>query len=80
MDKCPYCLSENIYFSKKKKKEYVCEDCDKSFTSEQVIDTHHAGDKKKLKLFFSYGHDRNRPLVERLKRDLTMRGHDVCVN
>ena len=33
-----------------------------------------------LELFFSYGHDRNRLLVERIKRDLEKRGHHVWID
>lgn len=80
METCPYCNSENIYFSKKKK-EYVCEDCDRTFTNEQfVVNQGQSPEDKKLKLFFSYGHDRNRPIVERIKRDLKKRGHDVWID
>lgn len=79
MDRCPYCGSDNIYFSKKRK-EYVCEDCDRTFSPEQAADSYCHSGEKQLKLFFSYGHDRNRPLVERLKRDLSKRGHDVWID
>ncbi|OUP77721.1 hypothetical protein B5F08_08045 [Anaeromassilibacillus sp. An172] len=75
MNNCPYCGSEDIYFSKKRKL-FVCEDCDKTFSEQQLSE----GAKPKssdggLELFFSYGHDRNRLLVERIKRDLEKRGH-----
>ncbi|MCD8364935.1 MAG: toll/interleukin-1 receptor domain-containing protein, partial [Clostridiales bacterium] len=33
-----------------------------------------------LDLFFSYGHDRNRFLVERIRRDLEKRGHHVWID
>ena len=75
MNNCPYCGSEDIYFSKKRKL-FVCEDCDKTFSEQQLSE----GAKPKssdggLELFLSYGHDRNRLLVERIKRDLEKRGH-----
>ena len=35
---------------------------------------------KKLKLFFSYGHDKNGTIVERLKNDLEKRGHEVWID
>ena len=41
MDKCPFCGSDNIYFSKKRN-IYVCEDCDEFF-SESDLQT---GDEK----------------------------------
>ena len=80
MEKCPYCGSEDIYFSKKRK-IFVCEECDKTFSEQQLIDRiplHTEGNG--LELFFSYGHDRNRPLVERIKRDLEARGHHVWID
>lgn len=30
-----------------------------------------------MKIFLSYGHDANEPLVKRIKSDLEARGHDV---
>lgn len=35
MNKCPFCGSENIYFSKKRQ-VFVCEECDHSFTEECI--------------------------------------------
>ena len=35
---------------------------------------------KPKRIFFSYGHDANRPIVERLKRDLEARGHRVWID
>lgn len=80
MERCPFCGSEDIYFSKKRK-IFVCEDCDKTFSEQQLSDmvkptTADGG----LELFFSYGHDRNRLLVERIKRDLEKRGHHVWID
>jgi tetratricopeptide (TPR) repeat protein len=37
-----------------------------------------AADPKRI--FFSYGHDENRPIVERFKRDLEQRGHQVWID
>ena len=31
-------------------------------------------------MFFSYGHDKNRVLVERIKQDLEKRGHRVWID
>ena len=68
---CPKCVSENIYYSKKKEC-YVCEDCDHTF---DVLES-----KNKYRLFFSYGHDENEPLVLRIKTDLEARGHTVWID
>lgn len=80
MEKCPFCGSEDIYFSKKRK-IFVCEDCDETFSEQQMSEasapeTPGGG----LQLFFSYGHDRNRLLVERIKRDLEKRGHHIWID
>lgn len=80
MERCPFCGSEDIYFSKKRK-IYVCEDCDETFSRQQFSDVPktvlaNGG----LELFFSYGHDKNRLLVERIKRDLEKRGHNVWLD
>lgn len=80
MNNCPYCGSEDIYYSKKRKL-FVCEDCDKTFSEQQL--SKEAKPKSSdggLELFFSYGHDRNRLLVERIKRDLEKRGHHVWID
>lgn len=66
MNKCPFCGSEDIYFSRKRKL-FVCEDCDKTFSEQQLS----AEEQREpleggLGLFFSYGHDRNRLIVERM--------------
>ncbi len=80
MDRCPFCNSEDIYFSKKKQ-IYVCEDCDATFSDNDVVDVQkQATEEKGLELFFSYGHDRNRSLVERIKGDLEKRGHHVWID
>lgn len=59
MEKCPFCGSEDIYFSKKRK-IFVCEDCDKTFSEQRILDAAKpvAGDGG-LKLFFGihlFGH------------------------
>lgn len=33
-----------------------------------------------MKLFFSYGHDANTPIVSRLKKDLELNGHEVWID
>lgn len=80
MNRCPYCGSEDIYFSKKRK-IFVCEDCDKTFSEQQLKQTEAANNSDSgIDLFFSYGHDKNRLLVERIKRDLEKRGHHVWID
>lgn len=66
--KCPKCSSHDTMFSKKKK-VFICEDCEHEFTVEkQVIP---------LQIFISYGRDQYSVLAERLKNDLEARGHKV---
>lgn len=80
MNSCPFCGSEDIYFSKKRKL-FVCEDCDKTFSEQQLSEElKSASSDGGLELFFSYGHDRNRLLVERIKRDLEKQGHHVWID
>ena len=80
MERCPFCGSEDIYYSKKRR-IYVCEDCDKTFSEPQLsVRQKQEQSKAGLDLFFSYGHDKNRVLVERIKRDLEKRGHHVWID
>lgn len=79
INKCPFCSSEDIYYSKKRQ-IYVCEDCDKMFSEKQTITDENQNEKNSLNLFFSYGHDKNRFLVERIKKDLEKRGHHVWID
>lgn len=65
---CPKCPSENVIFSKKRS-VYVCEDCGHEFAQEKSA--------VPMRIFLSYGHDANEPLVRRIKTDLEKRGHDV---
>lgn len=80
MERCPFCGSEDIYYSKKRK-IFVCEDCDETF-SEHQLSVFQDDEQKNagLDLFFSYGHDKNRVLVERIKQDLERRGHRVWID
>ena len=79
MEKCPYCGSEDIYYSKKRKL-FVCEDCDETFDELHQTELIKNDKNTGLNLFFSYGHDRNRLLVERIKVDLEKRGHRVWID
>ena len=79
MNRCPFCGSEDIYFSKKRK-QFVCEDCDETFSEQPPETMPFSSLDGRLELFFSYGHDRNRILVERIKRDFEKRGHHVWID
>ena len=80
MERCPFCGSEDIYYSKKRK-IFVCEDCDETFSGHQLSTFQDKNQSKVgLDLFFSYGHDKNRVLVERIKQDLEKRGHRVWID
>ena len=65
---CPACNSENVYFSKKRCCN-ICEDCGKVFR-----------ENTKLKLFFSYGHDKHKDLVDLIRKRLEERGHVVWID
>ena len=71
MNICPFCASECIYFSKKKK-TYLCEDCDRCFSQPSL--------KKGSRIFISYGHDENQELVSLIKKYLTEKGYDVWID
>lgn len=81
MEKCPYCLSENIYFSKKRTC-YICEDCEKSF-----LNTYPEGEDKdpqievslakpNLNIFISYPHTHTEK-CEMIMKELEKRGHNI---
>ncbi len=71
MFKCPYCSSENVYFSRKKQK-FICEDCDSQFEKQLPV--------QNKKIFFSYAHDENEWLVKKIKDDIEKRGHSVWID
>lgn len=50
----------------------MCEDCDTQFQPEHAPRTH--------RIFLSYGHDENRVVVDRLRDDLSARGHEVWMD
>ncbi len=68
---CPRCGSEDVYFSKKKKL-YVCEDCEHQFILEKK--------EKARKIFFSYAHDENEWLVTQIRQDLEKQGYDIWID
>lgn len=56
-------------------------DCGEFFqTQERESEAENKAPKKGRELFFSYGHDQNRALVERIKRDIEKRGHRVWLD
>jgi len=65
---CPKCQSSDITY-RKKRNEYICEDCDAVFRSESAFTP--------LNVFLSYGHDEYSSFANRLKEDLQARGHNV---
>ncbi len=71
MQICPFCASENIFFSKKRSK-YYCEDCEKGFDTPSVT--------KGMRVFLSYGHDKNADVVKKIKEHLVDKGYDVWID
>lgn len=72
MEICPGCGSDNIYFSKKRQL-FVCEDCELEFEEKN----------KKIPgktIFFSYAHDENEWLVQKLKNDIEKLGHEIWID
>ena len=70
--RCPFCNSEYTFFSPRREL-MVCEDCGRTFDMP-------AEDHPHLRIFFSYGHDRNRIIVERIMEALRERGHEVWID
>jgi len=52
-----------------KNQSYICEDCNQEFV--------HEIKHKSLRIFLSYGHDKNEEIVRVIKADLEKRSHDV---
>ena len=69
--RCIYCDSINVYFSKKRK-VYVCEDCEREFLPEKKF--------VPQKVFLSYGHDENEELVRLIYQKLAERGHKPWID
>ena len=66
---CPKCNSAKLLYDFEQKL-FVCKNCHHEFEAENNISTG-------LRIFLSYGHDRNEELVRMIKADLEKRGHDV---
>lgn len=71
MQICPFCASENIFFSKKRCK-YYCEDCETGFETPAM--------SKGMRVFLSYGHDKNTEVVKKIKSHLVEKGYDVWID
>lgn len=68
---CPFCASENIFFSKKRN-TYYCEDCENGFDMPSAT--------KGMRVFLSYGHDKNARVVMQVKDYLIAHGFDVWMD
>ena len=68
---CPFCASDNIFYSKKRS-IYFCEDCDASFDTPSF--------NKGMRIFISYGHDKNAVIVSKIKEYLNNHGYDVWID
>lgn len=76
-DRCPHCGGTHVAF-RSKAAVWECQDCEERFpgfrpTVRRVSDR--ATNPRTI--FFSYGHDENRELVELFKESLERRGHQV---
>jgi len=71
MKVCPFCASENIFFSKKRNRFY-CEDCEHGFDLPL--------ESNGLRIFISYGHDKNIEVVMKIKEYLNNNGYNVWID
>lgn len=79
---CPFCHRPNVIW-KQKAGQWECNDCEERFAVVPPADRRHKlGDKtaRPKSIFFSYGHDSNRELVELFRTDLEKRGHKVWID
>lgn len=76
--KCPYCGNQGADF-KSKASQWECRSCERRFTEADLAVNQRLSDKalNPKVIFFSYGHDDNRELVEIFKADLKKRGHEI---
>jgi len=70
---CPHCASVDTSF-KKKAAQWECNDCEKRF------DAPDASTPRAQRIFLSYGHDDNTPLVLALRERLELAGHIVWID
>ena len=83
---CPYCSSTDTVH-KAKAGKWECNSCEErfdapasQFPSMAVTGDVSAKATQPRRIFFSYGHDANRELVDRFKEDLEKRGHQVWID
>jgi tetratricopeptide (TPR) repeat protein len=77
---CPDCTSAETIF-KAKLGKWLCTDCGKTFEESAVLkEGVSARATNPKRIFFSYGHDGNKPLIDRFKADLEKRGHAVWID
>lgn len=69
---CPKCHSKSITFLSKRN-QYLCEDCMITFDATKE-------EKKKLRVFISYGHDEYADFAQKLKEELKKRGHKYFID
>jgi len=85
MMKCPFCSSLDTQF-KVKAGRWECQACEERFDGTSPSGSSELppslSDKAAMpkRIFFSYGHDANRELVDRFKADLEARGHQVWID
>ena len=68
--RCTHCGSSRLVF-KERARVWECNDCEERF------DLPGKTSAVKSRVFLSYGHDANEPLVKRIKADLEAKGHEV---
>ncbi len=78
---CPECGSRRTTF-RKKAGIWECRDCESRFQDSSASGRRLLSDvaTKPRAIFFSYGHDEHRELVELFRRDLEKRGHKVWID
>jgi hypothetical protein len=82
---CPHCSSLDTIW-KPKAGKWECCACEERFDGELPAENQAAPSPvsskaaKPKRIFFSYGHDANRELVDRFKADLEARGHHVWID
>jgi hypothetical protein len=80
---CPHCSSTDTAY-KAKAGKWECNACEERFdgSAPQSLPAAHSSSPSATaaqprRIFFSYGHDANRELVDRFKADLEKRGYQV---
>jgi tetratricopeptide (TPR) repeat protein len=76
---CIACGSKNVIW-KPKAGTWECQDCESRFSAAPDASTELPGAPLARMVFFSYGHDANKPLVDAFRNDLEKRGHHVWID